>query len=279
MPDKPTIQNKRISSLNEGNAPLVSIITIVLNNVKYIRDAIQSVLAQDYPNIEYLVIDGGSKDGTVEIIKEYKSHISKLFSEPDEGLYDALNKGIRNASGQIIGILHSDDVFTDQSVISDMVSELINKEAELVFSDLVIVNGRTGMIFRYYMAHYFMPFLLRTGWVPPHPTCFMKKELFDEFGLYSTDYVIAGDFDFLIRMFFSRSINWNYYSRVTVKMRTGGISSSGINSKILAAFEIRRSLKENKVWSLSIFQLFRYVIRLIELLVKPKNKSQYEYFN
>ena len=260
----------------DRSARLVTIITVVYNNAEFIGGAIESVLSQDYPSIEYIIIDGGSTDGTIEIIEEYRSKIPIFFSEPDEGIFDALNKGIRNASGDIIGILHSDDIFTDKYVVSDMIKEIEDEEIELIFSDLVIVNEITGKIFRYYKAQYFRPWLLRTGWVPPHPTCFMKKTLFDEFGLYSTDYKIAGDFDFFVRMFFRRTIKWKYLSRITVSMRYGGISNSGISNKILAAIEINNSLKQNKVWSLAIFQLFRYLIRVSELLVKPKDKSQYE---
>jgi glycosyltransferase involved in cell wall biosynthesis len=249
----------------------ISIITVVYNNVNYIRDAIQSVLSQNYSSIEYIVIDGGSTDGTLAVIEEYSDRISVLISEPDNGIYDALNKGILIAKGAVIAILHSDDVYYDDSVVSNMVERMSAMKAEFCFSDMVIVDNRSDKVLRYYMANYFTRWLFRMGWMPPHPTCFIKKSLFDEFGLYSLDYKVAGDFDFLVRIFYGRDISWAYLNRITVKMRQGGVSNSGLKSKKIIASEINRSLKANGVWSLPIFQLGRYVIRLLEMLVKPKS--------
>ncbi len=210
--------------MQDGNdsLPLVSIITIVFNNVNHIRNAILSVLAQDYPCVEYIVIDGGSTDGTLEIIEEYKKQIAFFVSESDGGIYNALNKGVKLASGKVIGILHSDDLFWGERIISDSVQKMCDTEAELCFSDMVIVDELSGKIVRYYMAHYFSPWMLRIGWMPPHPTTFINKSLFDEFGLYSTEYKIAGDFDFFVRIFYGRKVNWAYLNRVTVKMSQGG---------------------------------------------------------
>ena len=250
----------------------VTIITVVFNNVEHIQNAIRSVLSQDYLNIEYIVIDGNSNDGTILAIEEFKNEIDYFASSPDKGIYDALNKGIEKATGEIIGILHSDDLYIDKHVISDMVRMLDSQSAELVFSDLILVNPETKKIFRYYMAHYFNTWMLRTGWMPPHPTVFMKKTIYDEFGGYSLDYKIVGDFDYFLKIFHGRKIYWTYLNRITIVMGSKGISNSGFLNKILIAKEIRRSLKNNKVWSLPIFQLFRYFIRIFELLIKPKIK-------
>jgi len=250
----------------------VSIITVVYNNVENIQNAIQSVLRQDYGNIEYIVIDGNSNDGTISAIEEFENQIDCFISSSDKGIYDALNKGIELSTGEIIGILHSDDLFIDTRVVSDMVERMQSKDAEFIFSDLIIVNPQTQKIIRYYMAHYFKPWMLRIGWVPPHPTVFMKKNIYDEFGGYSLDYNIAGDFDYFLKIFYGRKINWTYLNRITVVMGSQGVSNSGLLNKILMAKEIRRALKNNKVWSLSIFQLLRYFIRVFELLIKPKVK-------
>ena len=250
----------------------VTIITVVYNNVEHIKNAIQSVLDQDYSNIEYIVIDGNSNDGTISVIEEFEDQIECFVSSPDKGIYDALNKGIDLSTGDIIGILHSDDLFIDRKVISDMVENLESQNAEFIFSDLIIVNPVTKKIIRYYMAHYFKPWMLRIGWVPPHPTVFIKKTIFHEFGNYSLDYKIASDFDYFLRIFYGRKIQWTYLNRITVVMGSKGISNSGFSSKILMAKEIRDSLKKNKVWSLLVFQLLRYFIRLFELLIKPKIK-------
>jgi hypothetical protein len=157
-------------------------------------------------------------------------------------------------------------------VVSDMIHTLEQQESEFIFSDLVIVNPETKKLIRYYMAHYFKPWMLRIGWVPPHPTVFLKKTLFDEFGLYSLDYKIASDFDYFVRIFHSRKIRWTYLNKITVLMCSKGISNSGLSNKILMAREINQSLKKNKVKSLMIFQLLRYLIRVFELIIKPKIK-------
>ena len=255
------------------NQPLVSIITVVYNNSKHIRGAIESVLSQDYPRIEHVVIDGCSKDGTVEIIEEFGDKISVFLSEPDEGVYAALNKGIVRAHGDFIGILHSDDLFCDDHVVSDVIQKLKDTETELCFSDLVIVDEVSGKVMRYVMAHYFRRWMLRIGFFPPHPTVFLKRSIFDEFGLYSKNYKIAGDFDFLIRVFYGRKINWTYMNRITVKMRSGGKSNSGLSNKILCAKEIHESLHMNNIFTLYFFQVGRYLIRMMELLIKPAKKS------
>lgn len=249
--------------------PLVSIITIVLNNAPRIRDTIRSVLSQNYPRVQYVVIDGGSTDGTVKIIEEFKEKISIFVSEQDCGVYDALNKGIQHASGEVIGILHSDDLFCDERVISDSIQKMCETGSELCFSDMVIVDELNGRIVRYYMAHYFSPWMLRLGWMPPHPTTFLFKSLFDEFGLYSTSYKIAGDYDFYVRIFYGRKINWTYLNRVTVKMNRGGLSNSGMASKKLIAQEITRSLRLNNVRSTPVLRWGRYLIRILELLARP----------
>lgn len=255
------------------NQPLVSIITVVFNNDEYIRDAIESVLSQDYSRIEHIVIDGCSTDGTIDIIKEYSDNISVFLSEPDEGIFDALNKGVVRSHGEIIGILHSDDLFCDKYVISDVINKMKDTEAELCFSDLVIVDAVSGKLIRYYMAHYFRRWMLRIGWLPPHPTVFLKRSIFDEFGLYSKNYQIAGDFEFFVRIFYGRQIKWSYLNRISVMMRRGGASNSGLKSIKLAISEINRSLSSNHVWSTSIFQLARYFIRFLELIVQPKKNS------
>ena len=259
--------------MQQFNQPLVSIITVVYNNSKYIRAAIESVLSQDYSKIEHIVIDGGSTDGTIEIIEEYGDKISVFLSEPDEGIYDALNKGIVRANGDYLGILHSDDIFCDDKVVSDIIQKLRDTETELCFSDLVIVDEVSGKVMRYVMAHYFRRWMLRIGFFPPHPTIFLKRSIFDEFGLYSKNYKIAGDFDFLIRVFYGRKINWTYMNRITVKMRSGGKSNSGLSNKILIAKEIHKSLHMNNIFTLYFFQVGRYLIRMMELLIKPAKKS------
>jgi glycosyltransferase involved in cell wall biosynthesis len=250
--------------------PKVSIITICFNSALTISDSIESVLSQNYPNIEYIVVDGGSSDGTIEIVNKYKDSISVFISESDNGIYDALNKGILNSTGDVIATLHSDDQFCNMNVVSAQMKNLSENHAEFGFSDMIIVDKLSNKILRYYMSSFFYRGLFRVGWMPPHPTCFIKKSLFDEFGLYSTKYKIAGDFDFFIRIFYGRSIRWTYLNQISVKMAHGGESNSGWKSKGLIVTEISRSLKSNGIWSLTVFQLGRYLIRLLEMLIKPR---------
>ena len=233
----------------------------------------KSVFSQDYSNVEYIVIDGGSTDGTLDIIEEYVNKISAFISEPDEGVYDALDKGILSANGDYLGILHSDDIFCDDKVVSDVIQTLKDKRSDLCFSDLVILNEVSGKVVRYVNPHYFRRWMLRIGLHPPHPTIFLKRSLFDEFGLYSTNLQIAGDFEFMIRVFYGREINWSYMNRISVKMRSGGKSNSGLSSKILCAKEIHESLNMNNIFTLHFFQVVRYLIRVKELLIKPSLKS------
>ena len=251
--------------------PVVSVITVVFNNAQNISGAIESVLSQSYDPIEYVVIDGGSTDGTAEIINQYKDAISFCISEPDNGIYDALNKGIINSTGKYIAILHSDDLFCDENVVADMVEALIEKNAEFAFSNMVIVDQKENNVIRYYQSNFFSEWLLRIGWMPPHPTCLLERELHDEFGLYNTKYKIAGDYDFFLRIFFGRKIRWAHVNRVTVKMRHGGISNSGMYGKLLIYSEIKKSLDSNGVWSLTVFQVLRYLIRIMELVIRPKD--------
>ena len=248
----------------------LSIITVVYNNVEGIKSAIESVISQDYLQIEHIVVDGGSTDGTIEIINGYLDKISVFISEPDKGIYDALNKGVLRASGDVVAILHSDDKFCNTHVCSDIMKHMDKTRAEFCFSDMVIVDNFSGKILRYYMASYFKRWMFRIGWMPPHPTCFIKRSLFDEFGIYSIDYKIAGDFDLLVRFFYGRKIRWSCLDQVTIKMSGDGVSNSGWRSKGLIFNEINRSLKSNDVWSLSIFQLVRYIIRMLEIIIKPK---------
>jgi len=254
---------------NTSPSPLVTVITVVYNNVSQIHGAMRSVLSQKYQPVEYIIIDGGSTDGTVDLIQQLSSKISLFLSESDGGIYDALNKGIKLSSGKYIAILHSDDLFQDDLVVGDMVDTIVKDKSEVLFSNMVIVDKTTSSVSRFYYSNIFSPWLLRSGWMPPHPACLIDKTLFDEFGLYDAQYIIAADYDFLLRIFFRREIRWTHLNRVTVRMRQGGVSNSGLRSKLQISLEIKKSLKKNGVWSLPIFQFVRYIIRLSEFIIRP----------
>ena len=253
--------------------PLVTIITVVFNNVDFIERAINSVLSQSYKSIEYIVIDGGSNDGTLSVIKKYQDQIFYFLSEKDNGIYDALNKGINKATGNIIGILHSDDEFFNNSVVSNVIDNMIEKKSDFCFSNVIITNREMNKVHRYYKSNYFRNWMLRFGLMPPHPSCFIKKSLFDDFGHYSTKYLIAGDFDFMVRVFYGANIKWSYLNQTSIKMRTGGLSNSSIKNKIISAKEIKAVLKDHNIFTMYVFQFIKYAVRFFELLSREKNKS------
>ena len=248
--------------------PKISVITVCLNSENSIGRTIQSLLSQTYTDIEYIVIDGDSKDKTKDIVESYKQDIDVFISEKDNGLYDALNKGIELSNGDIIGILHSDDIFEHEDVLSKIANIMSNDEIDMCFSDTLIVDSE-NRVTRFYSSKYFNRYLLRVGWMPSHPATFIKRSVFERFGNYSLHYSIASDFDFFLRVFKNNDINWKYLDDVTVRMTTGGSSNQGLKSKFLILREIKQSLKDNGYVSIYIMQVFRYLIRLFEFFIRP----------
>lgn len=226
----------------------ISIITSVYNNKETIEDAIKSVLSQTFPNIEYIVVDGASSDGTVEIIKKYENRISKFVSEKDKGIYDGLNRGIELATGDIIGFLHSDDIYTDENIISEVISSFLNNETDSIYGDLVYVDKKdTNKIFRYWESGDYTIEKLEKGWMPPHPTFFVKKEFYDKYGKFDLDFGIAADYDFMLRMLGKYKISTTYLPKVLYKMRVGGASNRSIRNIIQKSKEDFRALKNNGI--------------------------------
>lgn len=252
--------------------PRISVITVCLNSEKTIEKTIQSLLSQNYKDVEYIVIDGGSDDKTNEILESYKEHIDILVSEKDKGLYDALNKGIGLSNGEIIGILHSDDVFEHDKVLSRITNTMSNNDIDMCFSDTLIVDSK-NKITRFYSSKYFNRYLLRFGWMPSHPSTFIKSSVFKKYGNYSLKYSIASDFDFFLRVFKNKDINWQYLDDITVRMSAQGLSNQGLKSKFLIMKEIKQSLKDNGYISAYTLQLLRYLIRLLELIVRPPKSN------
>ena len=205
----------------------ISIITVVRNNKKTIKDAVESVLGQTHKDIEYIIIDGASTDGTVEVVKSYGNKISKFVSEPDNGLYDAMNKGIAFASGDVVGILNSDDFYIDNGVIERIVKEFEKSQVDSVFADLVYVRSENlDKIVRHYDSSYFTPQKFAYGWMPAHPTFFVKRWVYEKYGVFRTDLKIGADFDILARFLYTHKISYSYMKEILVKMRLGGVSTS-----------------------------------------------------
>jgi len=205
----------------------VSIITIVYNNQKSIEDCLKSVQNQTYPIIEHIVIDGGSTDGTQTKIEPYKSKLAYYVSEKDNGLYDALNKGIKIATGDIVGILHSDDVFLNNNTIQKVVDSFFKSKADVVYAKGLYVNkDNLNKVKRIYPSNNFKKWFLYFGWIPLHTTIYVKKKIFEQYGLYNISYSIASDYEISLRWFKNKAIKKYYLNKWVVKMRLGGKSTT-----------------------------------------------------
>ena len=235
----------------------ISIITVCFNSSKTIERTFISVKNQTYKNIEYIVVDGNSSDNTVQIIKNYKKVISKSISENDKGLYDAMNKGIKMASGDIIGILNSDDVFTDNYVLENIGNFHKKNKIDASIGNITQFNGK-GKIVRKYSSKSWHPHKLKIGFMPPHPSVFFKKDLFKKYGNYRLDFISCADYELIIRFFLKNNITWKYSGITTTSMLTGGISSSGYSSYKLISKEIKKALELNDI----NFSYFKIITRL-----------------
>lgn len=245
----------------------LSIITVCYNAEKTIRNTIESVLQQKEADIEYIVIDGHSKDGTMRIVYEYKDHISRIISEPDKGLYDAMNKGIALATGDFIGILNSDDTFFDDETIKKITEFLtLNKDVDAIIGDIIQHNGKK--ILRRYSSKKWTPEKLKIGFMPPHPSIFFKKDLFQKFGDYNLKYSISADYELITRFFLKHKISYKYSGVLTTSMLRGGASSSGLKSYNRITQQVSALLKENGIsYSPTMIQL-RFIWKIFEFIRK-----------
>jgi glycosyltransferase len=225
-----------------------SIITICFNSETTIRDTLDSIKHQDYTNIEYIIIDGGSTDNTLKILEEYSGIINVLVSEKDKGLYDAINKGISNASGDIIGLLHSDDVFSSPEIVSDLVKKIQDENLDGVYGDLqYVVKNNTNKIIRYWKSCEFKPNLLSKGWMPAHPTLFLRKEVYLNHGVFNKSFKIAADYDFMLRIFKDSDLKFGYLPKTVTKMRVGGASNRSLINIIKKTKEDYRAIRSNNI--------------------------------
>lgn len=224
----------------------VSIITITYNSAETVEDTIQSVLAQDYPNIEYIIVDGASKDSTMAIVNRYKDKIATIHSEPDKGIYDAMNKGVRLATGELIGILNSDDFYADTKVISDIVKTLQAAAADGCYADLVYVDRNdTQRVVRTWKSGEYRQGQFLRGWMPPHPTFFVKRTVYEAHGTYSLQLRSAADYELMLRFMHKHAVRVAYLPRVITKMRAGGQSNVTFKNRWKANREDRLAWKMN----------------------------------
>ena len=243
----------------------VSIITVVRNNEATVAHAINSILSQDYPEIEYVVIDGGSEDATVDIIKSYDKKINRFISESDEGMYDAMNKGLKLATGNIIGLLNSDDFYEHKRVISEVVEQFIPRAVDLIFGDIVFVNPQNlHQVIRYYSSAKFRPELFSWGWIPAHTSCFLKREVYEEYGYFKTNYQLAADYELLLRFIKIHQIFYSYIPEVLVRMRPGGASNKNLLCRWISNQEILKACREHGIKTNFFKLLARYPAKIWE---------------
>lgn len=226
----------------------VSIITVVYNGADTIAEAIDSVLEQTYPDIEYIVIDGGSTDGTQAIVARYGNRISQFVSEPDHGLYDAMNKGIRRATGDIIGLLNADDLYRHPDVVRRIVGTFEQHGADAVYGDLVYAQRHApDQVTRYWRAGTYRPGAFLRGWMPPHPTFFVRTAVYQQHGYFNTNLRSAADYELMLRFVHKHQIQVAYLNEVVVVMRLGGLSNSSLQNRLRANREDRLAWQMNEI--------------------------------
>lgn len=247
---------------------MISIITATFNSAKTLKDTIQSVLRQTNKDFEYLIIDGGSTDETIDIVKSYESEFSgrlKWVSEKDEGIYDAMNKGIKMASGDVVGILNSDDYFTSDDILQTVDNAFKSHEIDAIYGDIHFIrDGNPQKCIRYYSSRMFRPFWLRFGFMPAHPSFYCKREVFEKAGLYSLDYKIGADYEMMVRLFKKYRIMSQYINKDFVTMRTGGVSNNNVRSRITLINEDVKACKENGVYTNSLFVMLKFMYKIFE---------------
>ncbi|MFV9474468.1 glycosyltransferase family 2 protein [Advenella sp. RU8] len=253
----------------------ISIITVCFNSEATIRDTIESVLAQKYSDIEYIIVDGKSTDKTMDIVREYQGRIAKIISEPDKGIYDAMNKGIEKATGDVIGILNSDDFYRTENSISEVVVEFQKSATtDMVLGGVDFVHeDELNHAVRYYKAIGFKPWKLRFGLMAPHPAAFIRREAYKKVGTYKLNYKISADFDFFVRALLVHELSFITVDKVWVRMRVGGVSTSGLQSYKVSTQEMLRSFKENERYTNFLFLLLRLPLKSLQLIKREKKKE------
>lgn len=245
----------------------VSLVTVAYNAALTIGDTLLSVAAQSYADIEHIVVDGGSIDGTQDVVAHLGSHIAHFVSEPDRGIYDAMNKGVHLASGEVIGFLNADDVYAHEHVIADVAKHMHLEGLDALFGDVAFFHGGSpARPIRRYRSVRFTPARIAWGWMPAHPALFVRRKVFEQFGSFRTDYKIAGDFEFVARTFQNNNLRYRYLPQVLVHMRTGGVSTGGWRNTLLLNREVLRACRENGIRTNALMVLSKYPFKLLEFL-------------
>lgn len=246
----------------------VSVITATWNSAATLRDTLESVLCQTYSDIEHIIIDGGSTDGTMDLVHRYEPRYNgrlRYISEPDNGIYDAMNKGITMASGEVVGILNSDDFYTAPDTLQRLMDELISSKVDAVYGDIHYVEDKNpAKCVRYYSSAGFRRWKMLLGFMPAHPSFYCRKKVYDRLGLFSTSYKVAADFEHLLRLIYIGKISIKYVPKDCVTMRTGGASTSGWASHRQILADHVRAYRENHVRSNALLDSLRYIYKAAE---------------
>lgn len=246
----------------------VTIVTVAYNSIATLEDTIKSVLAQTYADMEYIIIDGASTDGTQELVRSYESIFNgrlKWISEKDKGIYDAMNKGIKMATGDVVGILNSDDYFTNDDVIERMAQSFEDKNLDAVYGDIHFIHdSEPDKCVRYYSSKPFRPLWLRFGFMPAHPSFYCRKEVFEKAGLYKTDYKIGSDYEMMVRLFMVHKIKAKYLPMDFVTMRTGGASTRNFKSRLQLIKDDVRGCRENGIYTNPLMISMKFLYKIFE---------------
>lgn len=246
----------------------VSIITVTYNSSQTLGDAIESVLRQTYHDIEYIIVDGASTDDTQNVIRQYEHAFEgrmKWVSEKDNGIYDAMNKGIKMATGDVVGILNSDDYFTSDDVIERMVSVFDDSAIDAAYGDIHFIrDGNPEKCIRYYSSKRFRPSWLRFGFMPAHPSFYCRRGIFEKAGYYKTDYAIGSDYEMMVRLFMVHHIKAKYLPMDFVTMRTGGASTRNVRSRLQLIKDDVRGCRENGIYTNSLFVCTKFLYKVFE---------------
>lgn len=243
----------------------ISVITVCYNSASTVLDTLRSVAAQSHPEIEHIVVDGASTDGTQEIVRTQGAHVAKFVSERDRGIYDAMNKGLALATGDIIGTLNADDLYAHEHVLRTVAKAFEDKTLDALLGDVgYFRTGSPDTIVRRYNSGRFKPERIAWGWMPAHPALFLHRRIYEQVGHYKTDYRIAGDFEFIARAFSQADIHYQHLPEILVKMRLGGASTAGLKATLRLNREVMRACRENAISTSWINILSKYPFKLME---------------
>lgn len=237
--------------------PLVTIITVCRNNATTIANTMQSVAMQTYANVEYIVIDGLSTDDTLAVVNAHTTATTRIISEPDKGMYDAINKGLALANGEIIGLLHADDFYTDANVLQNVVDSMQANNANLLYANLLYVNAtNTNKIVRNWQSGRYTTNAFKWGWMPPHPTFFVRKKVYEQYGNFRLDMQSAADYELMLRLVHKHQLSINYLPQAIIKMRVGGMSNASVSNRLIA------NKADRKAWVINNLKPYWFTLYL-----------------